>query len=423
MGLGSSPLKMSTWLTIWVLMLGFGTVELSLTSQNNTRSGKAFSIFQIIRFKNEPCGGSASRNGTCYTSEECASRDGSASGSCAQGFGVCCIFSLGCGGTSSENCTYLQQSGSSNPCTFTICKCSSNICRIRLDFVSFSIAGPSVGTTSVRAFSMNGGAIGDCTTDTFSVTAPESVSSPVICGFNTGQHMILDASDGCHLAAFDFGGTGTTRMFDIKVTQYTCGDENGGPPGCLQYFTGNTGRFASFNFPTSSNSISSTVTHLSNQCYAMCFRQELGKCAICFSPVSVGTAAAIDQGSFGLSIALPGTATKGLQDTGCNADYLQIPGAQRDATPAAEMFVVGSMSPFVHHRICGRFFSFTDAATDEGGIVNTESICTQTRPFRVLFKTDADEMTERITAVVANEQAGFPGGIIGFHLNYALQDC
>eukprot|EP00094_Tigriopus_californicus_P013764 TCALIF_13320-PA protein Name:"Protein of unknown function" AED:0.88 eAED:0.88 QI:0/0/0/0.5/0/0.5/2/0/65 len=64
---------MSTWLTIWVLMLGFGTVELSLTSQNNTRSGK-------------------------------------------------------------------------------------------------------------------GGAIGDCTTDTFSVTAPESVSSPVICGFNTGQH-------------------------------------------------------------------------------------------------------------------------------------------------------------------------------------------------------------------------------------------
>jgi hypothetical protein len=28
--------------------------------------------------------------------------------------------------------------------------------------------------------------------------------------------VILDASDGCHLAAFDFGGTGTTRMFDIK---------------------------------------------------------------------------------------------------------------------------------------------------------------------------------------------------------------
>ena len=30
-------------------------------------------------------------NGTCYTAEECASRDGVASGSCAEGYGVCCI--------------------------------------------------------------------------------------------------------------------------------------------------------------------------------------------------------------------------------------------------------------------------------------------------------------------------------------------
>ena len=44
---------------------------------------------------------------------------------------------LGCGGTSSENCTYLVQGSSSSitsPCTYTICKCSSNICRIRFDF-------------------------------------------------------------------------------------------------------------------------------------------------------------------------------------------------------------------------------------------------------------------------------------------------
>ncbi|TRY62166.1 hypothetical protein TCAL_13661, partial [Tigriopus californicus] len=267
---------MSSWLTILALVFGFCTVEVVLTSPNNTRSGKV---------------------------------------------------SLSCGGVSSENCTYLEQSGSSNPvsnpCTFKICKCSSNICRIRLDFTSFSIAGPTVGTASTRAQIINGGSIGDCTTDTFSVTAPEGMSSPVICGFNTGQHMILDASDGCHQAAFDFSGTGTTRQFEIKVTQYACGDENGGPNGCLQYFTGNTGTFASFNFPTSSSSISSTVTHLSSQCYTMCFRQELGKCAICFSTVIVGTGTAIDQGSFGLSTAVPGTDPTGLQDTGCVEDYLQ----------------------------------------------------------------------------------------------------
>ncbi len=37
-----------------------------------------------------------------------------------------------------ENCTFLVQSASStginNPCTYTICPCSTSICRIRLDF-------------------------------------------------------------------------------------------------------------------------------------------------------------------------------------------------------------------------------------------------------------------------------------------------
>ncbi|XP_059088779.1 uncharacterized protein LOC131884900 [Tigriopus californicus] len=144
---------------------------------------------------------------------------------------------------------------------FTICKASSDICRIRLDFTTFSIAGPSVGTTSITAPipDGNGGILGDCLTDSFSLTSPGSQASPVICGFNTGQHMIVDASALCHKATFDFSGTGTTRQFDIKVTQYVCGDERGGPDGCLQYFTGNVGTVASFNFPTSSAAVTSTV--------------------------------------------------------------------------------------------------------------------------------------------------------------------
>ncbi|XP_059088792.1 uncharacterized protein LOC131884913 [Tigriopus californicus] len=137
----------------------------------------------------------------------------------------------------------------------------------------------------------------------------------------------------------------------------------------------------------------------------------------------MGTAAAIDQGSFGLSKSSLNSAAKGRQDTGCDTDYLQIPGAQRDAEPAAEMFVVGSIAAFVHSRICGRFFSFTDAAQIDGGVDNTESICTQQRPFRVIFKTDGDEDAIGISSATANEQGQLPGGIIGFHLNFALQDC
>ena len=49
------------------------------------------------------------RNGTCFTSNECSSKGGSSSGSCAAGFGVCCVFTSSTSGdTISQNCTYIQ---------------------------------------------------------------------------------------------------------------------------------------------------------------------------------------------------------------------------------------------------------------------------------------------------------------------------
>ena len=46
---------------------------------------------------------------------------------------------VSCGQSTSENCSYLvltpTTSPSTNPCLFEICKASSKICRIRLDFV------------------------------------------------------------------------------------------------------------------------------------------------------------------------------------------------------------------------------------------------------------------------------------------------
>ncbi|XP_059089881.1 uncharacterized protein LOC131885754 [Tigriopus californicus] len=361
------------------------------------------------------------------TAEECATKGGSSSGSCAQGFGVCCVFSLACGGTTSENCTYLVQASTStptaDPCTFTICKCSSNICRIRLDFTTFSIAGPTVGTASVGANTdtINGGAIGDCTSDSFSVTSPGNNGSPLICGFNTGQHMIVDSSALCHKASFGFSGTAVSRQFDIKVTQFACGDERGGPPGCLQYFTGNTGKFASFNFPTTGTAVTADVTHLSNQCYTMCFRQEMGKCAICYNTVITGDPTdANKQGSFGLSISSAAIA-KAAVDLGCSQDYLQIPGSGSDVGDAADAFDPSTIPAILHERICGRFFGYTAAGT--GALNNDESICSAQKPFRVVFKTDSDEALGAGTDAIASEQKESPAGIIGFHLNYALQDC
>ena len=45
---------------------------------------------------------------------------------------------LSCGGSSSENNTYITQASttsfSTNPCNHKICPCSTSICRIRYDF-------------------------------------------------------------------------------------------------------------------------------------------------------------------------------------------------------------------------------------------------------------------------------------------------
>ena len=51
-------------------------------------------IDHIFRFPNDPCDGNASKNGTCYTSEECSAKGGTSSGSCASGYGVCCTCNI-----------------------------------------------------------------------------------------------------------------------------------------------------------------------------------------------------------------------------------------------------------------------------------------------------------------------------------------
>ena len=49
------------------------------------------SLFTIVSFKNEPCTSGSGNNGTCYSKADCNRLSGTASGSCASGFGVCCL--------------------------------------------------------------------------------------------------------------------------------------------------------------------------------------------------------------------------------------------------------------------------------------------------------------------------------------------
>ena len=106
---------------------------------------------------------------------------------------------IGCGGSTSENCTYFEYSGSnSGPCNARVCKISSSICQIRLDLDTFIITGPSTAVTTNTLQIVLGGMLRavnggkqytqrtNCATDTFSIGNAPSV--PVLCGTLTGDH-------------------------------------------------------------------------------------------------------------------------------------------------------------------------------------------------------------------------------------------
>lgn len=388
--------------------------------EQKQRDGKVLPIFQVVRFPNDVCTGTT-RNGTCFTAEECSSKSGTNEGSCASGFGVCCVISLSCGGSSSNNNSYIVQSSTTTapatPCVYDICPCSTDICRIRYDFTTHTLATQVKGSAFTTADLTDNSAVGDCVTDQFSITSPGAWGSPVICGTNTGQHMILD-SDGssCQRASFNIGAsTTTTRSWDIYVTQYTCAQEDvAGAPGCLQYFTGTTGSFSNFGYPTTNTAttVADDTTHLSNQLYQICIRRTSGYCYICYTPTS-GIAIAA---SFGLSI----TSTDAMDDSelgsNCITDYLTIPDGTSSAI-AATTTVAASTSG---SRFCGRHLNPTSGEMDD------ISVCSRAYPFRVSVLTDENEQCGAANENMCENEvaiATHPGGITGFALNYVQAAC
>jgi hypothetical protein len=417
-----------------ILLAAACLVGISSAEISGEKKGKALSFFNVVRFPNDVCAGGNSRNGTCYTAEECEDRTGVASGTCADGFGVCCIIQLTCGQTSSENCTYLVQTSTTTPdqnCKYTLCPASSNICRMRLDFTVFDIAQPykfdiiNPQVVNTGGFT-SGGAVGDCVTDSFVLSSFGNIGSPMICGFNTNQHMIVDAGRQCATAAFSFSTTAVTRQWDIKVTQYECQSEMGGPPGCLQYYTGTSGKTSSFNFPTATALLLATgttvanPTHLSNQNYDICFRRASGNCAICFIPsITFGIAAAnaaITISSFGLSV----SDVQAKTDVSCTTDYLIIRQATSKAIAIKQSEAIAGTD-----RLCGRHFAYTDGQTHTRyADADLNSVCTSHRPFKITFKTDANEVaTGAFNTPELNELDTWPAGIVGFSLNFVQHKC
>ena len=83
-----------------------------LSLNQTDRMSKFLGLFHVVRFTNTMCNANGDRMGgeifkkkkkkskifkyltagVCYTAAECRDMHGSAEGSCAQGFGTCCVF-------------------------------------------------------------------------------------------------------------------------------------------------------------------------------------------------------------------------------------------------------------------------------------------------------------------------------------------
>ena len=114
----------------WTMCFNFGNNWLRVSLKKNPAFGQ--NLGKIIILWNYRI----NRNGTCYTSTECEENGGSASGNCASGFGVCCLFTIGSssgsGTTVSINNTYIQNPSfpavysETSSLTYTINKCADS---------------------------------------------------------------------------------------------------------------------------------------------------------------------------------------------------------------------------------------------------------------------------------------------------------
>jgi len=359
---------------IFLLLLCFSNL-ISAEEGNNRR--KSLSLFNVVQFKNEGCQAVSDNNlqGVCYTAQECTDLGGSADGNCANGFGTCCILIVAgttgnCGGTVTQNCSFIQNvdypsaEAAAQTCNYMVTKCSSDICQIRLDFVTTGLGQPTSTT-------------GKCDNDKLVITpgggSLAGANPPELCGTLTGQHVYVDAGTGTNGATLALttvvaNAADGTKNWRIKVSQIECSSEWRAPQGCLQYFTGVTNIVTSFNWDGTSTS----ARQLATQDYEICFRQEEGMCKINYNESPIGNAAvnAFQLGVIAGINAIAGHGTQANCNTAANS-FIQIYGAERPqrlSIAAAAAANANDGDQYGHGIFCGDFLC--SAAPPTGGTAN-----------------------------------------------------
>ncbi|XP_068200520.1 uncharacterized protein [Palaemon carinicauda] len=338
----------------------------------NNRKDKFIALLQITPYE---CDTSDGLSGTCFASGICK-LNGVSSGSCAKGFGTCCLVQKTCDTTSSFDNTYFinpsypNSDTTSGVCSISISRASSNICQMRLDFVNLELAQPDSD--------------GNCNTDFLTVSGGTS-TPPTICGTNSGQHMYVDVdpnSTGALKVTVDRSTTTVSRKWNIKVKQIPCTSTERAPSGCLQYYTETSGNVQSFNFQSS---ITQGTPQIASQSYGVCINMATGYCGVIWerNTTSGNRGFTVSSNAAAVNPAIIGTPDAAAYDTTCTTDYVIIPGGVDNLGEA-------------HDRYCGLGFP--------------QMVTTTEKPFVMYVVTDANETPDKPNGAVGTNS--------GFSLNY-----
>lgn len=243
----------------------------SSPTSNNDHSASAARVLNFLSVPvTEECFASdGRRKGICLNAYECRIQNGESQGHCAHGFGVCCIFTAGCGSEIVNNATYFTNPkfpslvNDAGECTVVIKKMAPDISQLRLDFLHFNLAQPNRRT-------------GICETDVFLIRGT-NYQEIRLCGINHGQHVYYDIENANEPLTISIVMTqpNTPRIWEIKISQIEFRQR--APAGCAQYFQEPSGIIQTMNFAVNGR-------HLANQDYQICTRQNRGMCSIVYEP-------------------------------------------------------------------------------------------------------------------------------------------
>ncbi|XP_026488029.2 uncharacterized protein LOC113394814 isoform X1 [Vanessa tameamea] len=248
--------------------------------------GSIFSLGKVLNFfpvggekECQPSGFTIARAGICLNPYDCRQRDGKASGDCAHGFGVCCVFEVTCGAVVQNNLTYFMSPGfpelwtGEKECAINIEKTHGGIMQLRIDFVHFTIGQPNRKT-------------GECDED--AMILGEGATNFTVCGQNHAQHIYYTLSSTSETReagelpsakstplVIRMRGSDMPRLWLLRLAQMPLAQSS--PHNCLQYYINDNGTLKTFNY-------ASNGRHLASQEYRACVRRNVGFCSIRYTP-------------------------------------------------------------------------------------------------------------------------------------------